>query len=388
LNSLLFLVLFCWIIFKIKETKFISQLALFLVIFVLLRHYDTFISSPNTDLLPNILVVYLLLRAFLAPGSLRTAPLLYLLLPVFCLTLKLSQVPICLLYLAALVVLIKSKQYKLIFSSFFLCCALFVPWCIRNVIISGYLIYPFPSIDLFVFDWKIPISLVEREKMWIFSFARMPELPVNEEVLSIPFLTWGKIWLINCFKTNKTIFFILCLVGISPLVILYHLKRQWKKNRVLIYLWLIAFSGTLFWAIMGPDVRFGLGFIIVTALAPFLMFYNDGIKASLKVISPALLLFSLLFFINISLKIINKVKGETTYQSLLYKPQSFTPLTNEYTLHKLGNVTIYVPVDGDQCGDQKLPCSPAYCYSDSIELRGKLIKDGFRVRKNDKILNK
>jgi hypothetical protein len=348
-----------------------------------LRYYDTFISSPNTDLLPNILVVYLLLKVFLAPCSLRTAPLLYLLLPIFCLTLKLSQVPVCLLYLVALLVLIKSKQYKLIFSSFFLCCLLFVPWCIRNAIISGYLIYPFPAIDLFDFDWKIPFSLVEREKMWILSVARTPKLLDSEGIFSIPVMSW----LINCFQTTKTTFFILCLAGISPFFILYHVKRQWKKNRFFIYFWLIAFSGTLFWAIMGPDVRFGLGFIIVTALAPFLMFYNDGIKASFKMISPALLLFSLLFFMNISFKIINKVKGETTYQSLLYKPQSFTPLTNEYTFHKLGNVTISVPVAGDQCWDSELPCSPAYCYSDNIELRGKLIKDGFRVRKNDKILN-
>jgi hypothetical protein len=251
------------------------------------------------------------------------------------------------------------------------------------VIISGYLIYPFPAIDLFDFDWKIPISFVEREKMWIQSVARMPIRPVNEEIFSIPFMR-EKIWLLNCFKTNKTIFFILCLVAISPLVVLYHIKRQWKKKRFLIYFWFIAFSGTLFWAIMGPDVRFGLAFIIVTAISPFFMLDNDGINASFKRISPILLLFSLLFFLYLSFNIIKNVKCRTTYQSLLYKPQSFDSfielkqLPDEYTCHKLDNIVIYVPVNGDQCLDQELPCSPSYWYLDSIELRGKSIRDGFR----------
>jgi hypothetical protein len=382
LNSLLFFVLFIRIIFKIKETPFISQLALTVVIFILLRYYDTFISSPNTDVIPHILIVYLLLKAFWSPHSLRTTPLLYLLLPVFCLTLKLSQVPICLICLMALIVLIKSRQYKLIFSASFLCCILFVSWCVRNVIISGYPVYPFPAFDWFDVDWKIPVSLVEREKMWILSVARKSQLFVNEDSLSISFITWMKVWLINCFQVSKTAFFILCLAAISPLVILSRIKRQWVENRFLVYFWLIAFSGVLFWAIMAPDVRFGMGFITLTALLPIMMFGNDNGNPPFPIIPPVLLLLSFLFFLKISSDVIKNVSSEAEYPSLLYRPQTFDVKLspNEYRTHTIGSVTIYVPTDGDQCFDHDIPCSPSYCYSDSLELRGKSIREGFRIK--------
>jgi hypothetical protein len=221
--------------------------------------------------------------------------------------------------------------------------------------------------------------------MWIISLARKSQLIANEDIISISVITWIKIWLINCFEIYKTVFFTLCLAAISPFAVLFTIKRQWIKNRFPIYFWLIAFSGTLFWAIIGPDVRFGLGFIIITALAPFFMFCTNSEKASLRMISPVLLLFSLLFFLNISFKIIRVMRGEIAYSTLLYRPLSFDSSQNEYATRAIDSVTIYLPVVDDQCFDQALPCMPSYWYPDNIELRGKSIRDGFRNKVQDNI---
>jgi L-asparaginase II len=48
-----------------------------------------------------------------------------------------------------------------------------LPWLIRNIILSGYLIFPFEKIDIFAFDWKIPLHRVEGISKGILGFARL-----------------------------------------------------------------------------------------------------------------------------------------------------------------------------------------------------------------------
>ena len=61
-----------------------------------------------------------------------------------------------LLVLKPAVVLIKEKRYGQIAVYIMLGLLAVFPYLARNVILSGWLVYPFPSIDLFSFDWKIP----------------------------------------------------------------------------------------------------------------------------------------------------------------------------------------------------------------------------------------
>lgn len=59
--------------------------------------------------------------------------------------------------------LIRSKEWKKI-GIYLLCgCVVLAPWLVRNVLISGWLIYPFAAIDLFSVDWKIPASYLQNE---------------------------------------------------------------------------------------------------------------------------------------------------------------------------------------------------------------------------------
>ena len=54
------------------------------------------------------------------------------------------------------VVLLKEKRYSQIAIYLVLGILAVFPYLARNVILSGWLVYPFPAIDLFSLDWKIP----------------------------------------------------------------------------------------------------------------------------------------------------------------------------------------------------------------------------------------
>jgi hypothetical protein len=383
LNGLLLIILFGWIIFKIRELKLIPQLAVIGFACVFLRYYDVDIASPVTDLIPNIIIPYLLLRAILDYHSLTDSPLLYWVLPIFCLTLKLSVAPFCLFSLIVFVCLIKNKQYKSLSILIILGCILLIPWLVRNVIISGYLIYPNSTIDLFNFDWKVPVGMAEREQISIRAWARLLE-PDFDSTMNLPLLIWGKSWLLRNYELSKIVILVLGLVVLSPLVILFTQRKKLIKDPYRIYPWLIAVLGTLFWAVMAPDIRFGFGYIAFTAFAPF-MLINSEIKNSFLKKTPLFVGFlALLFFTGVCFNVIRITQGDKTYSSFLYKPNTMDFVVKrasvEFIPFKANDITIYVPATGDQCFDHQLPCAPNYVCLDCLEMRGTSVKEGFRTK--------
>jgi hypothetical protein len=382
LNSLLLAVLFVWIIFKIRESTLIPQLALILFIFILVRFYDDAISSPATDLIPNIIVSYLLLRAVLDYRSLATVPLLYWILPIFCLTLKLSVAPICLFSLVVFVWQVKNKQYKTILTSLVIVCIVLIPWLTRNVILSGYLIYPI--VDVFDVDWKVPTSVAKREILLMKTWTKVLD-PDLEKVLNMPLIEWGKLWLLRNFNLSKTVIFVLGMAVISPLVILFTQRRKLLEKPYFVYPWVIAFVGVVFWFTTSPDIRYAFGYVIFTALAPFMLVKWEKVeKGFLNKTVPFLILLFASFFIGVSFNVIRITKGNLAYQSFLYEPNvtSFPEkrALAEFIPFKVDGITIYVPVSGDQCFDHPLPCTPPSVCLDCLELRGESIKDGFRTK--------
>ncbi len=57
--------------------------------------------------------------------------------------------------------LIKEKDWKGIAGFFGLGLTILLPYLIRNVLISGWLVYPFTFIDFFAVDWKIPREIAD-----------------------------------------------------------------------------------------------------------------------------------------------------------------------------------------------------------------------------------
>lgn len=101
-----------------------------------------------------------------------------------------------------------------------------VPWLIRNIILSGYVIYPSPLLSFNV-DWKMPYSQVLGEQLWIKSWARMPGLP-PEQVLDS--WKWVFPWAKRIISENNSLILIIwpILIGICGLFIFY---KRCKHDR-------------------------------------------------------------------------------------------------------------------------------------------------------------
>jgi hypothetical protein len=391
LLSLFTIVLYAWIIAGISTHKSVwVRLALSFFIFAFLFLYHLSLSSPSTDPFPNMLVAFVLIRAILDKDALQHSPLVFWLLPVFCLTLKLSVAPLCLLSLLLCYYIIKEKQYRSLVVFTLLALFILVPWCARNVIITGYLIYPFPAIDIFNVDWKIPIDLVQIEKGLVSSWAKMPGLPLDK-FEAMPFWEWAAVWLLRHIRYMQFYIFTFCLAGLSPFAMCWlKAKLNVKVSPLQVTAWIVGVAGSIFWFFMAPDVRFGFSFILMAGLVPLFLAPIPLGKTGLNKIVATAMIVSLFYFLWPLYKLYDDTIGTKPLVSYLYSPQSvgtvekaiypvlFPNVIAVYTEHKIGNTTVYISNTGF-CYEYCFPCMPYGART--LEMRGDRIEDGFRVKK-------
>ena len=391
INGLCIFVFSCWLISKINEYKSLFRQLIFAAILVFfIFTFSNQISSTSTDILPSILIIYVLFNCVLSKDIFSNRSLIVGLIPIFCITLKLSSAIIILISLCTLILYLKEKNYKALSMLLGISCIIAVFWCYRFVILTGYLVYPFESIDIFSFDWKMPIETVISEKEAAYAWPRIPMVDAKE-VLAMPASEWIPVWLKRQSIISKCF---LVLLSVSPLFLLLAVKRKRIKGIYSVLAWITAFIGCIFWFFTAPDFRFGLGMIFSCALIPFLyLSSSDGtpstitsnkFKERLLYIPSLALIITLLWLVRVGYRQARHYEENKTINiSWLYKPQSIH-ITKEntgitFTGHEVGNTTVYSPDKGDRCFDQCLPCMPY--FNDKLEMRGALLEDGFRIKK-------
>jgi hypothetical protein len=360
---------------------------LFIIVFVpFFMEYKTHIGCSSADLLPNLLIVYLLFTLLVDPHNLKKKSILFWLVPIFCITLKASMALICLLSLYPLILFIREKNFKI--ASFICITALIVviPWLVRNVIISGYLIHPYPFIDLFSFDWKLPVEYSIAEKRYIEAFAISYDSMYNSSDYILNMSLGMKIqkWLGERHPLD------ICIAAaglVSPLLMLVALLKTRKtinKNSVFLFVWLIGLAGFIFWLIMAPAVRFGYAFIAIIFSIPVYLLFRD-LKNPVKFLSANMLLIAVIvYFCILSVRYFLVVKVPyVSYKEIFYKPQSIWTRIDKYSgvkdSFRINGVELYKPLNGS-CDDYEVSFSNDYIKN--IEMRGKTLQEGFREKKH------
>lgn len=381
INSLAIFMFCCWLITNMSKNSYTAKNLCF--VFILLTTVFVFssdISSSSTDILANLLVLYILINLVIESNTWLKNILAPALLTIFCVTLKLSSAIILLILPLLISYLMKRGSRKTVYLILLIGFIVAIPWLGRFIILTGYLVYPISEIDIFSFDWKIPVNQVVLEKNLAFAWARNPNMDVND-VLSMPFFQWFPIWIKNLSFFRKGIY---CLALISPLCLL---RCQYITNKRNILLWAIAYLGTIYGLITAPDLRFTFGFVIAAIVIPILISL-DGIlvdeKNSLNKFVSYLLVVLLIYLTTVAYSVVNHYLPDSTrrYMSIIYKPQSLIDAKESKNIHfnkfELRDYTIFVPIENNQCYDQSLPCAPY--YNSNLELRGKDIKHGFRIK--------
>jgi len=401
LQGLIFALLLCWGFTKfILEKHNLNYLVFIILLLTFFLIGERYLDNSSTDSLPFLCVFYYISKTIFKPTWLEKQPLLAYLLPFTLITIKLSTIIFCIASLIILIYLIKSKQFKSV-SFLFIASFLIVSlWIIRNVIITGYFVYPIYNVDLFSFDWKMPKIVLMLQKQYIYYYASYAgKYLLFEDVLktsidgfnlSLPgrYLQW----------------IIYGLFLLSPIFIFSSIFRKINIHRNIYLIYLASFISLIFIFITAPDFRFAFSYIFGCAFIGFHIIITLFGKQDCNIskYKTAIILSVACCFLIVSYRKKHSIihhfytKKKEIFNSVIYTPL-FHYESSKYNLqfseYKLGELTIPMKIGDDIRTFDVAPATNPYGLPytpfaggkiqniKTIEPRGKRLEDGFRTKK-------
>lgn len=249
---------------------------------------------------------------------------------------------------------IRRQEKRTLSMSFILLCFVVSGFVIRNVIISGWLLYPFPVGNVHL-PWSVSKPYVMDMIDVISSYPKIPGGASAETIRNNSFLFWFIPWS-EKFKQSYEAFELAC----ALLILLWSLYQRasfgkfvyGRLNIVLV----LAFAATsiLFWFYSAPDIRFGsIYFYILFAASVALLYEGSAYKNVIKV-------FAFVIFIY-------QIAGQVPAYYFDGRPSLFTfPYLKPFKLNRVvasppgedPPLYIYMPAEGNQCGNSPIPCTP------------------------------
>ena len=332
------------------------------------------IIAPSSDYAVTIILFYIVIKwlAQLEDSERRgnVAPYALLcVLGVYTLTLKLTAGLILLLLLKPAYILLKEKRWKEILIYLMLGLATAVPWIARTVIISGWLLYPFPAIDLFSFDWKMKdIDEIKTDAALIKAWAKAS----NQMGLNVPLRIWFPHWFLTTLSFTHKLTIVGDLTSCALLVVtaIRILCKKLRERLDVLLVLLTVLCSYLYWQFTAPMPRYGYAYMLLLVTLTAGYFLQD--KKICRYIYVLLILFGLY---KLYIGVDQIVKSYLVDSYVWQKDYG----TYEWVACEVDGVTIYYsPTDGCSGYDPFPSCGKSVIDA-GIELRGDGLKDGFRM---------
>lgn len=375
LNGALYLMTVLYLLPRHKDSGFIRALKAGLLILINMPQICVYnIVAPAADL-PVFYIGCLIVVVWLENQSkdLLAGPgaAFLLLAPIFLVTIKVSAVPVLLLT----AILLFQSFRKRILVILVLGIVLLVPWMIRNIILSGYPLFPMELPDLFHTGWRVPISVIHatRQDITAFAFYRSADIArLMTDSLSQRFGAWfGQ----HLRPNDKLLLLVVC---ISPLIVLWR-RKHLPANFLPLYVFLML--GCCFWLIQAPDPRFAYGYLaplfVLTLLLCIPFLQNTRYVLALSIFAALLfqagtvLLHQRLHKTFLSEGLVTDTPHQTWLTPAPYTRQPVA--THEAPFH------LYVPLKTELCWDTPLPCADH--LPKGVTMRGSSMGEGFMNEK-------
>lgn len=368
--------------FKKKDSNLVDVCRVGILIYTLVNAEG--LMSPATDYGTMYLVLYIVTRwAQLCVEKRREAQTLdfaFLCVAVVCVaTYKVSAVLLVVLALYPAVLLIRQKAWREIAVCLGAGVAVLLPFLVRNVLISGWLLYPFGAIDLFSVDWKVPLEYVQYDsdqiKVWgrcLFDVAKA----------DVPPAAWLPVWWDAKDTYEKMLIeanlAAIVLEGFSLARLLF---RREKPAWELVILHGAVFACLIGWFATAPFIRYGLAFLLEFPLLAAGSWFRRMESGPVRVLAGYCCLgtFMLLgiYWSYYVLTDMNWLKQHLRDDAYVRQQDYDRVETGEI---QIGSLTVYYPLESDNISYHAFPGTAYEVMAQRSEMRGDSVEDGFRPK--------
>ena len=329
-------------------------------------------TSPSPDFIATLfilLIIYILFEKDLKFPDPSTW-LLVSFLALVAVTIKLSVAPILLVVAVPAFIGLVKRKIKLFFTIFFLAVLTLSPFIARNIITSGYIVFPLTSIDVINVDWKNDPTPTLNERNYVTAYARKPGV-ISSEVSSVNKMTpseWLPTWWQNRSTADKIIMILLIL---SFILASLSIKKILLSGFIPLLVLITLLTGIIFWFVNAPDPRFGFGSILgFISVVSYLVLKEKEIFIGKNLLIAILLVAA------------GSILVYTGYRFLNFfnKDQLLTPLGIEksaFQTFDCEGVKINSPINSD-FGIIPIPCTDLNC--EKFSPRANNISGGFKTK--------
>ncbi len=383
LNGLLFMwfnYYFICAAYRILRSKSKCLLADTLLVSALLFPFSFLIDSIDSDYLVtmgSIVIIAKLLESFKSEAATELEDIL---IYTILIALLIQTKPFAGLLLFGPLILTWKMKLQLPSKAlpFLLLLLFMMPWLIRNVIISGYLVFPAYYLDLFDVSWKVPHEMAKASLDIIGEHAKVQSIRLDYLLAGIEELSlseWVPTWV--AFQKEQMIgWFVLLFLPLSIMAwvvnnVLAH--RRAVSTKVELYFLSGALVVLIFWFLNFPAIRFGwpwlLSFIVVNGW----LFVQLILPRLSKWLTLALIILASLSWARLSYKVIKQSPQLKAH--LLWPPETLVDIDCSTTI--INNVEQRTAKDA-YCHGISPPCKPHNNPYKIIPM-GASVEKGFRI---------
>ncbi|MBO4458016.1 MAG: hypothetical protein J5802_09870 [Butyrivibrio sp.] len=382
----------------------VSDFARLAAIYYLFGVFDE-VVAPASDYFLSTLVFYIVIRwlDLYARHERSYVPYIFLsILSVFATTVKLSAAPLMLLSTIPIYRLMHNRtkhKIKVFFASVIGAISVAFPFFVRNVVISGWLLYPVTALDFFNVEWKIPKGVAQYDALEIKTFGR--GFTDVATYANMPFSGWFPKWYSDLSSFNKLLIIldlaaILVYIAFSINYIIMVVKSgtfDTKKNTGKVFDInqrsmlrkgdFFAIGGTMiacfvFWLVSAPLIRYGIVYVLLTAAVicgRCVTMIQSGLNNQKKELVCKV--FVALMILWTAYKAVHLVaEAEKRFnEAYMVNQQDYGKY--EVKSYSINGVTFYYPTEGDRVGYDPFPASTED-LTGKLEFMGTKLEDGFK----------
>ncbi|NVO30672.1 LIC_10190 family membrane protein [Hymenobacter lapidiphilus] len=241
-----------------------------------------------------------------------------------------------------------------------------LPWLGRNVLLSGYLVYPLAPWAGLPLDWTIPTAQALFDLLEIRHFARWPAGDWASGGLK-PLAIWLPFWWRQ--QASHDQFLALAIGALALVLAVRHLLGRAREHQSSLVLFGLLLACCGLWFATAPAFRFGYGYLIgAAALGAGLL--AEGLPGS-RWLRGATLALALAYGLNGLRHEISKFQFATWLQPAPYAEPHVVSARLEGRVIRLG-----MPNHGSRCNNAPLPCAAGSLPPD-LHWRGPRTSQGF-----------
>ena len=304
-------------------------------------------------------------------------------LSIFTVSMKLSAAALVVLAVLPFILLVKKKMAKETVSFILIGFLSFLPYLVRNVIISGWILYPAEAIDLFNVVWKVPAEYMKFDADQIKVWGReLQDITSVEEGITVGISEWLPIWWEKK-RFYEKLLLAFQVAGAGAVLLNLIIRKVRKKIRADVAMFYIAvFINIAMWFFTAPFIRYGLAFLMLLPICAAMDLAENIFKGK-----------TFLRFVMVAIAVV--CFGNWTARYLKVDKERFvehakdgyylTPIPfpdSETDEVNMNGVIVYNTVHEDEEINSYYNC-PSSCYSDMInrsEPIGTTLKEGFKAK--------